>query len=168
MMVSLVKKMEKHDGRVNRLNVANNDGEIRARQRRKKTTVKVERFSFEFGAALLCHESLGWQERRQWKWWRRLVVNRMKVAGEEKGSGLKPLSSNLYYVIRRKGKRQGEASTSSKEEDMGTYLCCIYIQDVKERPLNPSYEYQQYEIRKKHIVVSKPSLLHQMGSLLSY
>ncbi|XP_054823264.1 uncharacterized protein LOC129321510 [Prosopis cineraria] len=59
-----------------------------------------------------------------------------------------PLSSNLYYVIRRKGKHQGEASTGSKEEDMGTCFCCNYVKDVKSRPLNPSDEYQQFEILK--------------------
>ncbi|XP_054775956.1 uncharacterized protein LOC129284490 [Prosopis cineraria] len=59
-----------------------------------------------------------------------------------------PLSSNRYYVMLRKGEHQGEASTCSKEEDMGTCLCCTYIKDVKSRPLNPSGEYQQFEIRK--------------------
>ncbi|XP_028803433.1 uncharacterized protein LOC114758551 [Neltuma alba] len=59
-----------------------------------------------------------------------------------------PLSSNRYYVIRSNGKRQGEASTCSKEDDMGTCLCCTYIKDVKPRPLNPSDLYQQFEIRK--------------------
>lgn len=43
-----------------------------------------------------------------------------------------------------------EASTSSREEDMGTCLCCNYIKDVKPKPLtNPSNEYQQFEITKK-------------------
>ncbi|XP_028803443.1 uncharacterized protein LOC114758557 [Neltuma alba] len=59
-----------------------------------------------------------------------------------------PLSSNLYYVIRRKGKHQGAASTCSKEEDMGTCFCCNYIKDFKPRPLNPSDEYQQFEVLK--------------------
>ncbi|XP_028803431.1 uncharacterized protein LOC114758550 [Neltuma alba] len=59
-----------------------------------------------------------------------------------------PLSSNRYYVIQRKGKRQGEASTCSTEDDKGTCLCCTYVKDVKSRPLNPSDEYQQFEIRK--------------------
>ncbi|KAI9085713.1 hypothetical protein K1719_032319 [Acacia pycnantha] len=59
-----------------------------------------------------------------------------------------PLSSNRYYVIRRKGKHQGEASTCSKEDDMGTCLCCHYIKDVKSRPPNPFDEHQQFEIKK--------------------
>ncbi|XP_061340753.1 uncharacterized protein LOC133287201 [Gastrolobium bilobum] len=61
-----------------------------------------------------------------------------------------PLSSNRYYVIRRQGKHQGQASTSSKEEDMDTCLCCSFIQDVKPGPLDPSSDYQQVEIIKKH------------------
>ncbi|KAI9085707.1 hypothetical protein K1719_032313 [Acacia pycnantha] len=61
-----------------------------------------------------------------------------------------PLSSNLYYVIQRKGKRQGEASKCSKEEDLGSCLCCNYVLDVEPRPLNPCDEYQQFEIIKKH------------------
>ncbi|XP_054824835.1 uncharacterized protein LOC129322562 [Prosopis cineraria] len=62
-----------------------------------------------------------------------------------------PLSSNRCYVIRRKGRRQGEVSTCSKEEDMGTCLCCTYIKDVKSKPLNlnPSDEYQQFQIMQK-------------------
>ncbi|XP_027191943.1 uncharacterized protein [Cicer arietinum] len=60
-----------------------------------------------------------------------------------------PLSSNRYYVIRRKGKNQGKASTSSKEEDMATCLCCSFVQDVKPRPLEPFNDYQQVEIIKK-------------------
>ncbi|XP_054823227.1 uncharacterized protein LOC129321484 [Prosopis cineraria] len=59
-----------------------------------------------------------------------------------------PLSSNRYYVIRRKGKHQGEASKGSKEEDMGKCLCFNYIKNVKPTPLNPSDEYQQFEILK--------------------
>ncbi|KOM46043.1 hypothetical protein LR48_Vigan06g134900 [Vigna angularis] len=61
-----------------------------------------------------------------------------------------PLSSNRYYVIRKTGKHQGEASTSSKEEDMGTCLCCSFVSDVKSRPLDPSDVYQQVEIIKKN------------------
>ncbi|KAI9085711.1 hypothetical protein K1719_032317 [Acacia pycnantha] len=60
-----------------------------------------------------------------------------------------PLSSNRYYVIRRKGRHQGEASTCSTEEGMGTCLCCNYVKDVKSRPLNPFDDYQQFEIEKK-------------------
>ncbi|KAL2349039.1 hypothetical protein Fmac_003039 [Flemingia macrophylla] len=101
-----------------------------------------------------------------------------------------PLSSNRYYVIRRKGRHRGhfgptnhehhavelsipvleeimfiftehgrvrelqlcsalhQASTSSKEEDMDTCLCCSFVQDVKPRPLDPSDAYQQVEIMK--------------------
>ncbi|KAI4357906.1 hypothetical protein L6164_001823 [Bauhinia variegata] len=61
-----------------------------------------------------------------------------------------PLSANRYYVIQRRGKHQGEASTSSKEEEMGTCFCCNYIKDVTPRPLDPFNMYQQFEITKKH------------------
>ncbi|CAK8536956.1 unnamed protein product [Lathyrus sativus] len=59
------------------------------------------------------------------------------------------LSSNRYYVIKIKGKNQGQASTSSKEEDMATCLCCNFVRDVKPRPLEPFDDYQQVEIIKK-------------------
>ncbi|KAL4375425.1 hypothetical protein AHAS_Ahas05G0280500 [Arachis hypogaea] len=58
------------------------------------------------------------------------------------------LSSNRYYVIRRKGKHQGEACTSSKQEDMKNCLFCKCVKDVKPRPLDPFNEYQQFEIIK--------------------
>ncbi|KAF3430976.1 hypothetical protein FNV43_RR25706 [Rhamnella rubrinervis] len=62
-----------------------------------------------------------------------------------------PLSSNRYYVMRRRGRHKGEASTSSKEEDVTTCLCCRFINDAKPRPFDPSDEYQQVEIiHKKH------------------
>ncbi|RYR79793.1 hypothetical protein Ahy_A01g004598 isoform D [Arachis hypogaea] len=61
-----------------------------------------------------------------------------------------PLSSNCYYVIWRKGKHQGEACTSSTEEDMGTTcLCCNSVKDVKQRPLDPFNQYQQFQIITK-------------------
>ncbi|XP_028803463.1 uncharacterized protein LOC114758573 [Neltuma alba] len=60
-----------------------------------------------------------------------------------------PLSSNLYYVIRRKGKHRGEASICSKEEDLGKCLCFNFIRDIKSAPVNFSDEYQQFEILKK-------------------
>ncbi|KAL1332734.1 hypothetical protein HN51_061519 [Arachis hypogaea] len=60
-----------------------------------------------------------------------------------------PLSSNRYYVIWRKGKHQGKACTSSKEEDMRTCLCFNFVKDVKPRPLDPFNEQQQFEIIKK-------------------
>jgi hypothetical protein len=60
-----------------------------------------------------------------------------------------PLSSNRYYVIRRKGKNQGQASTSSKEEDKTSCLCCSFVNDVKPRPLEPFHDYQQVKIIKK-------------------
>ncbi|KAI4357907.1 hypothetical protein L6164_001824 [Bauhinia variegata] len=60
-----------------------------------------------------------------------------------------PLSDNLYYVIRRQGKHQGKASTSSKEEDMGTCFCCNYVKDVKPSPMDPYNIYQQFEIIKR-------------------
>ncbi|CAJ1932162.1 unnamed protein product [Sphenostylis stenocarpa] len=60
-----------------------------------------------------------------------------------------PLSSNRYYAIRRQGKHQGQASTSSREEDKTTCLCCSFVHDVKPRPLVPSDDYQQVEVIKK-------------------
>ncbi|KAI4314009.1 hypothetical protein L6164_026952 [Bauhinia variegata] len=60
-----------------------------------------------------------------------------------------PLSANQYYVIRRQGKHQGNASTSSKEEDMGTCFCCSYVKDVKLSALDPYDMDQQFEIIKK-------------------
>ncbi|XP_028803428.1 uncharacterized protein LOC114758546 [Neltuma alba] len=59
-----------------------------------------------------------------------------------------PLSSNLYYAIRRKGKHQGEASTCTKE-DICTCLFFSYSKHIQSRPFNPSDEYQQFEILKK-------------------
>ncbi|KAF4364589.1 hypothetical protein F8388_015280 [Cannabis sativa] len=60
-----------------------------------------------------------------------------------------PLSSNRYYVIRRKGKHKGEASASSTENDMGTCFCFTYIRDVKPRPFDPLDIFQQVEIIQK-------------------
>ncbi|KAK2447355.1 hypothetical protein QL285_006721 [Trifolium repens] len=62
-----------------------------------------------------------------------------------------PLSSNRYYVIRRNGKNQGQANTSSREENMSTCLCCIFVDDVKPTPLEPFKfnDYQQFKIFKK-------------------
>ncbi|XP_077236652.1 uncharacterized protein LOC143878233 [Tasmannia lanceolata] len=58
-----------------------------------------------------------------------------------------PLSSNRYYVIWAEGKHQGKASTSSREEDMGTSCCfCTYVRDVKPLPLTHMNIYQQVEI----------------------
>ncbi|KAK2374673.1 hypothetical protein QL285_075618 [Trifolium repens] len=59
-----------------------------------------------------------------------------------------PLSSNRYYVIRMKGKNQGQVNTSSKEEDMTTCLCCSFFNDVKPKPLEPLNDYQQVEVIK--------------------
>jgi hypothetical protein len=42
-----------------------------------------------------------------------------------------------------------QANTSSREEDMGTCLCCSYVNDVKPTPLEPFNDYQQVEIIKK-------------------
>ncbi|OIW16757.1 hypothetical protein TanjilG_06938 [Lupinus angustifolius] len=61
-----------------------------------------------------------------------------------------PLSSNCYYVIRRKGKYKGKAITSSREDDMETCLCCSFAQDVKPKALDVSDEYQQVEIIKRN------------------
>ncbi|VVA35355.1 PREDICTED: (DUF1262) [Prunus dulcis] len=58
-----------------------------------------------------------------------------------------PLSSNRYQVIHRRGRHKGEASTNSREEDMGTGLFNRrYVRDVNPKPLDPSDIYQQVEI----------------------
>lgn len=58
----------------------------------------------------------------------------------------KPLSSNQYYVVERKGKHKGEAYINSKEEDMKTCCFCSCISDLKPQPLDPRNIYQQFEI----------------------
>ncbi|XP_015937013.1 uncharacterized protein LOC107462817 isoform X1 [Arachis duranensis] len=90
-----------------------------------------------------------------------LTVNTDGAAGDPGSTGYyhevmfvpvlnQPLSSNCYYVIWRKGKHQGEACTSSTEEDMGTTcLCCNSVKNVKPRPLDPFNQYQQFQIIKK-------------------
>jgi hypothetical protein len=42
-----------------------------------------------------------------------------------------------------------QASTSSKEEDKTSCLCCSFVHDVKPRPLEPFNDYQQVKIIKK-------------------
>ncbi|CAH2037918.1 unnamed protein product [Thlaspi arvense] len=62
----------------------------------------------------------------------------------------KPLSSNCYYAIRRRGKHSGEASASAKEEDLVSWCCCItQVREAKPRQLDPYDTYQQFEIHQK-------------------
>ncbi|KAK7275120.1 hypothetical protein RIF29_16227 [Crotalaria pallida] len=60
----------------------------------------------------------------------------------------RPLSSNRYYVIKRKGKHRGQANTSSKEDDMEDCFCCRVANDVKPRPFDSYDDYQKFEIIK--------------------
>uniref|UniRef100_A0A7N0VCK3 Uncharacterized protein n=1 Tax=Kalanchoe fedtschenkoi TaxID=63787 RepID=A0A7N0VCK3_KALFE len=57
-----------------------------------------------------------------------------------------PLSSNIYYAIHARGRHQGEAHTSSTEEDKKTCLCFKFIHDVKSKPLEPSNPLQQFQL----------------------
>ncbi|CAM8879021.1 unnamed protein product [Rhodiola kirilowii] len=57
-----------------------------------------------------------------------------------------PLSSNTYYAVQANGKHQGEAHTSSTEEDMKTCCFCTCIGDVKPRPLDPNNPLQQFQL----------------------
>ncbi|GMN38876.1 hypothetical protein TIFTF001_008109 [Ficus carica] len=59
------------------------------------------------------------------------------------------LSSHQYYVIQRSGKHKGEASASSKEDEVETCFCCTFVNDVKPTPLDPSDIYQQVQINHK-------------------
>ncbi|CAF2258815.1 BnaA08g24240D [Brassica napus] len=62
----------------------------------------------------------------------------------------KPLSSNCYYAIRRRGKYSGEASTSAKEEDIvSCCLCLTQVPEAKPKQLDPYDTYQQFEIHQK-------------------
>ncbi|KAF8364819.1 hypothetical protein HHK36_033205 [Tetracentron sinense] len=62
-----------------------------------------------------------------------------------------PLSSNRYYVIKAQGRHQGEAYTSSKEEDKVTCCFCSYVKDEKPRALDHEDIYQQIEITRQEI-----------------
>ncbi|KAF8364992.1 hypothetical protein HHK36_033008 [Tetracentron sinense] len=62
-----------------------------------------------------------------------------------------PLSSNRYYVIKAQGRHQGEAYTSSKEEDKVTCCFCSFVKDEKPRALEHGDIYQQIEITRKEI-----------------
>ncbi|XP_010554249.1 PREDICTED: uncharacterized protein LOC104824043 [Tarenaya hassleriana] len=58
-----------------------------------------------------------------------------------------PLSSNRYYVVKRRGKHSGEAHVCAKEEDrVPCCFCLSYVPDAKPKPLNPHDIYQQFEI----------------------
>ncbi|XP_030940115.1 uncharacterized protein LOC115965048 [Quercus lobata] len=59
-----------------------------------------------------------------------------------------PLSSNRYYVIKRRGSHKGEAYQNSKEEDMGSCFCFKYVSDVTPKPLDPNDIHQQFEIHR--------------------
>ncbi|KAF3571142.1 hypothetical protein F2Q69_00060824 [Brassica cretica] len=62
----------------------------------------------------------------------------------------KPLSSNCYYAIRRRGKHSGEASTSAKEKDIvSCCLCLTQVPEAKPKQLDPYDTYQQFEIHQK-------------------
>ncbi|KAI6686265.1 hypothetical protein NL676_032178 [Syzygium grande] len=63
-----------------------------------------------------------------------------------------PLSSNQYYVIRRRGKHKGEAHANSTEEDKGTYSCFRYVRDKKPSPLDPDDIHQQFVIYRREIM----------------
>ncbi|KFK43608.1 hypothetical protein AALP_AA1G148500 [Arabis alpina] len=61
-----------------------------------------------------------------------------------------PPSSNLYYVIRRRGKHTGEACVSAKEGDrVPCCFCFSYVSNVTPRPLDPFDIYQQFEIHQR-------------------
>ncbi|XP_050247544.1 uncharacterized protein LOC126694999 [Quercus robur] len=59
-----------------------------------------------------------------------------------------PLSSNRYYVIKRRGSHKGEAYQNSKEDDMGNCFCFKYVSDVTPKPLDPNDIHQQFEIHR--------------------
>ncbi|CAA7039294.1 unnamed protein product [Microthlaspi erraticum] len=62
----------------------------------------------------------------------------------------KPLSSNYYYAIKRRGKQSGEAFVSAKEEDIVTSCCCVtQVGEAKPKQLDPYDIYQQFEIHQK-------------------
>ncbi|XP_023632750.1 uncharacterized protein LOC17899061 isoform X2 [Capsella rubella] len=67
-----------------------------------------------------------------------------------------PLSSNLYYVIQRRGKHTGKASASAKEEERVS-SCCFssYVPEAKPQQADPYDIYQQFEIHS-----SRPSSLY--------
>ncbi|KAF8039148.1 hypothetical protein BT93_B1637 [Corymbia citriodora subsp. variegata] len=60
-----------------------------------------------------------------------------------------PLSSNQYYVIRRRGKHKGEAHANSTEEDKGTCFCFQYVRAKKASPLDPDDVYQRFVIYRQ-------------------
>ncbi|KAG2268161.1 hypothetical protein Bca4012_070457 [Brassica carinata] len=67
-----------------------------------------------------------------------------------------PPSSNLYYVIRRRGKHTGEACVSAKEGDRAPCCFCFsYIPNATPRPLDPYDTYQQFEIHQRGSSTSK-------------
>ncbi|KAL8162966.1 hypothetical protein V2J09_014455 [Rumex salicifolius] len=61
-----------------------------------------------------------------------------------------PLSSNLYYVIRAKGRYKGKACVSAKGTDICSCCFGIITNDLKPRPLDFRDPYQQFEIRRHH------------------
>ncbi|KAF8104581.1 hypothetical protein N665_0171s0083 [Sinapis alba] len=61
-----------------------------------------------------------------------------------------PLSSNCYYVIRRRGKHSGESSTSAKEEDIVPCCFCFsYLPEAKPQQVDPYNIYQQFTIHQR-------------------
>ncbi|XP_073525560.1 uncharacterized protein [Phyllobates terribilis] len=57
-----------------------------------------------------------------------------------------PLSSNVYYAIKAKGKHKGKACTSSTDEEITTCCLCNCIKDVDPTPLDPTNTYQQFKV----------------------
>ncbi|AEE29024.1 hypothetical protein (DUF1262) [Arabidopsis thaliana] len=61
-----------------------------------------------------------------------------------------PLSSNLYYVLQRRGKHTGKASASATEEErVSSCFCFSYIPDAKPQEADPYDIYQQFEIHQR-------------------
>ncbi|CAN6448625.1 unnamed protein product [Victoria cruziana] len=61
----------------------------------------------------------------------------------------RPLSSNLYYVVKARGKNKGLVHTCSREEDATTFCFCTCINDEKPIRFSSSNTYQQMKIIKR-------------------
>ncbi|CAN8320487.1 unnamed protein product [Cochlearia groenlandica] len=60
-----------------------------------------------------------------------------------------PLSSNLYYVIQRRGKHTGKATTSAKEEErVSSCFCFTHVPEAKPQQADPCDIYQQFKIHQ--------------------
>ncbi|XP_010476350.1 PREDICTED: uncharacterized protein LOC104755634 [Camelina sativa] len=63
----------------------------------------------------------------------------------------KPLSSNCYYAIKRRGKHSGKAAGNAKEDDIETACFCIkQVAEAEHKQLDPFDIYQQLEIHQKN------------------